>query len=40
VWKQFQYSKTYLDGMQSQSFWDAEYEKIAAIDEGLLKARN
>ena len=38
VWKQFQYSKTY--GMQSQSFWDAEYEKIAAIDEGLLKARN
>jgi len=40
VWKQFQYSKTYLDGMQSQSFRDAEYEKIAAIDEGLLKARN
>jgi cysteine synthase len=38
VWKTFNYSQAYLDGMKSQSFWDAEYDKIPAIDEELLKS--
>ena len=39
VWKQFHYSQAYLDGMKSQAFWDAEFEKIARIDEALTAAR-
>jgi cysteine synthase len=39
VWKTFQYSQAYLDAMKSQSFWDAEYDKIHAIDAALLQAR-
>jgi cysteine synthase len=39
VWTGFGYSTAYLDGMKSQSFWDGEFEKIAAIDETLLAAR-
>ena len=39
VWTRFGYKQSYLDGMQSQSFWDAEYERIPAIDEALRRAR-
>jgi len=39
VWSGFGYSHTYLESMKSQSFWDAEFDKIPAIDQALLKAR-
>ena len=39
VWTAFGYSVAYLDSMKSQSFWDAEFEKIAPIDEALLARR-
>jgi cysteine synthase len=39
VWSGFGYSHSYLEGMQSQSFWEAEFEKIGAIDEALRRAR-
>jgi cysteine synthase len=39
TWTKFGYSRSYLDGMQSQSFWDAEYEKIKLIDERLAHTR-
>jgi len=40
VWAGFGYSHTYLEGMKSQSFWDAETEKIAEIDAALAQARS
>jgi cysteine synthase len=39
VWKSFHYSQAYLDSMKSQSFWDAEFDKIHAIDAALIKSR-
>jgi cysteine synthase len=39
VWSNFGYSHSYLESMQSQSFWDAEFEKIGAIDEALRRTR-
>jgi hypothetical protein len=39
VWSGFGYSHSYLKSMQSQSFWDAEFEKVGAIDEALGRAR-
>jgi hypothetical protein len=39
VWTKFGYTPAYLDAMKSQSFWDAEYQKIEGIDEALLRAR-
>jgi cysteine synthase len=39
TWTRFGYSRSYLDGMQSQAFWDAEYEKIPSIDEELKQSR-
>ncbi len=39
VWTGFGYSRPYLEGMKSQSFWDAEFDKIHGIDEGLLAVR-
>jgi cysteine synthase A len=39
VWKTFDYSQTYLDRMKSQSFWDAEYEKVEAVDSQLAEGR-
>jgi hypothetical protein len=39
VWSGFGYTQAYLDGMKSQSFWDAEYDRIPAIDEALRKQR-
>jgi cysteine synthase len=35
VWSSFHYSQAYLNGMKSQTFWDAEFDKIGAIDEAL-----
>ena len=40
VWSEFGYSQTYLDGMQSQSFWEAESEKIGETDRRLVEQRN
>jgi hypothetical protein len=39
VWTRFGYSLEYLDKMKSQSFWDAEYVKIRAVDELLCRLR-
>jgi cysteine synthase len=39
VWRSFHYSQAYLDGMKSQSFWDAEFDKIRGIDAALLQTR-
>jgi len=39
VWKSFHYSQAYLDSMKSQSFWDAEAEKVCAVDAALLRTR-
>ncbi|HTS27584.1 MAG TPA: pyridoxal-phosphate dependent enzyme [Bryobacteraceae bacterium] len=39
VWKPFGYSQASLDAMKSQSFWDAEYARIPAVDEALLRSR-
>jgi cysteine synthase len=39
VWTGFGYSRSYLNRMKSQSFWDAEYDRIDAIDEQLAAAR-
>jgi len=38
VWSSFGYSRPYLARMKSQSFWDAEYERIEAIDRELTCA--
>jgi hypothetical protein len=39
VWSAFGYTHSYLESMKSQSFWDAEFDKIPAIDRALLPAR-
>jgi cysteine synthase A len=39
VWQGFHYSLAYLDSMKSQSFWDAEFEKIRTVDESLARTR-
>lgn len=39
TWTRFGYSRSYLASMQSQTFWDTEYEKIFTIDEELLRSR-
>ena len=39
VWTAFGYTRSYLESMKSQSFWDGEFDKIPAIDQTLLKAR-
>ena len=38
VWTGFGYTRPYLERMQSQSFWDAEYERIEAVDRQLTCA--
>ena len=40
VWSGFGYSPSYLERMQSQSFWDAEFEKIEGLDRNLGKTRS
>ena len=39
VWESFNYSRSYLNSMKSQSFWDDEFAKIHDIDSALLRAR-
>jgi cysteine synthase len=39
LWTTFGYSRSYLESMKSQSFWDEEFDKIAEIDSALVKAR-
>ena len=39
VWGGFGYSRAYLERMQAQSFWDAEYQRIGEIDRALVKQR-
>ncbi len=39
VWTKFGYSRSYLEGMKSQSFWDDEFNKITGVDETLARAR-
>ena len=40
VWTAFHYSRPYLESMKSQSFWDAEYDRVGAIDAALARARH
>ena len=39
VWTAFGYTRSYLESMKSQSFWDREFDRIPAIDQALGKAR-
>jgi cysteine synthase len=39
TWTRFHYSPAYLEKMKSQSFWDAEADKISEIDSALARAR-
>jgi len=39
VWTNFGYSLPYLESMKSQSFWDAEFEKIREVDEAVATNR-
>jgi cysteine synthase len=39
VWSGFHYSHAYLESMQSQGFWDGEFEKVEAMDRALISAR-
>jgi cysteine synthase len=39
TWSKFGYSQAYLESMQSQDFWDAEYDKVKYIDENLCHTR-
>jgi cysteine synthase len=39
VWSRFGYSEAYLRSMQSQEFWDKEYERIPEIDEAIRAVR-
>jgi len=40
VWSNFGYSHAYLAQMQSQSFWDAQFDAIETLDRDLAKARD
>ncbi len=40
VWTPFGYTQPYLEQMKSQSFWDAEFEKIQQIDRAVTKSRS
>lgn len=40
VWSGFGYSRAYLERMQSQTFWDTEYDRIPEIDRRLLARRS
>jgi hypothetical protein len=39
VWTTFGYSRSYLEAMKSQSFWDGEFEKIQRVDAAMLRSR-
>jgi hypothetical protein len=38
-WLKFGYSKTFLDSMRSQKFWDAQHAKVGEYNEKILAAR-
>lgn len=38
-WLKFGYSQKYLDGMRSQDFWEAEYEKVHLYNERIASTR-
>jgi cysteine synthase len=40
MWTGFHYSRAYLESMKAQTFWDAESDKIEAIDRELAAARS
>jgi len=40
VWTNFGYSAAYIGRMESQSFWDNEFDKITEIDRRLLEVRS
>jgi len=40
TWTKFGYTPEYLNSMQNQSFWDAEYAKTREVDAALKKARD
>jgi len=40
VWSAFGYSAAYLQSMKTQSFWDAELDRIGALDRSLARARS
>jgi cysteine synthase A len=40
VWTGFHHSHAYLESMKSQTFWDAEFDRIEAIDRALVRARD
>jgi hypothetical protein len=39
VWTKFGYSRAYLERMQSQAFWDGEFERVGEIDCALTRTR-
>lgn len=39
VWTKFNYPPSYLAQMQSQSFWEAEFDKVQQVDAELLRTR-
>lgn len=39
VWSKFGYSRSYLEQMQSQAFWDAQYDAIHRVDQDLAAGR-
>jgi cysteine synthase len=39
VWSKFGYSHSYLAQMQSQAFWDAQFESVDRLDRDLAAAR-
>jgi hypothetical protein len=39
VWTAFGYSRSYLNSMKSQSFWDQESDRIREVDHALVQAR-
>ncbi|HYW46080.1 MAG TPA: pyridoxal-phosphate dependent enzyme [Bryobacteraceae bacterium] len=39
VWSSFGYSRSYLDAMKSQAFWDTEFNKVNEVDAALVAAR-
>ncbi len=39
LWTRFGYDEEYLDRMMTPDFWEAEYERIAEIDEAIAALR-
>jgi hypothetical protein len=39
-WLKFGYSQQYLDSMQDQAFWEAEYAKVGPYNKKILAQRS